>query len=205
MNLCSLNDNYIFVLEASTMVDVHYLFNTMKESKIMLSYKGDANKEVLSSMLDIIETKLNNTDVNPKTKKKLYNILVECLQNLYHHVDEAEVEGNNQEKELMNASAIFMVAKATEHFKICTGNFIEATEVSALEQRIQHINSLDKAELKTYHKEILNNGEISIKGGGGLGLIDMVRKSGNKLDYCFQKVDNNTYFFTLEIKLSVNH
>jgi len=174
----------------------------MTSNEILLSYKGDANKEVLSSMLDIIEAKLDATNVPSKLKKKLYNILVECLQNLYHHIDEG-VEKDSIQGIIANSAAIFMFAKSPEFFKICTGNYIPTEDVERLKNRIEHINAMEKDELKAHHKQIVNNGEISIKGGGGLGLIDMVRKSGNKLAYCFQKVNKNMYFFTLEIKLSI--
>jgi len=175
----------------------------MTSNEILLSYKGDANKEVLSSMLDIIEVKLDTTNVSSKLKKKLYNILVECLQNLYHHIDES-VEKDSIKGIIANSAAIFMFSKSESSFNICTGNYIDSNDVEKLRERITYINSMGKDELKAYHKQILNNGEISIKGGGGLGLIDMVRKSENKLGYCFQKVNKNMYFFTLEIKLSIH-
>lgn len=172
----------------------------MTNGNILLSYKGDASKDVLSSMLDILESKLKESDVSNKTKKKMYNILVECLQNLYHHTDEPDPT-----IEIENSSAIFMVSRQTENFKIFTGNYISSNDIEGLKERIEHINSLDLESLKAYHKEILNNGQISSKGGGGLGLIDMRRKSQNKLNFEFHKVDEKTYFFTLEITISTNY
>ncbi len=188
----------IYLFKTIVMVDLHHLFNVMTSNKILLSYKGEANKEILSSMLDILEQKIKDTDVSQKVQKKLYNILVESLQNLYHHNDiDQKIEHH------LHSSSMFMLAKNEAFFKICTGNFIAENEVTKLEERIIFLNSLDRDELKAYHKEILNNGQISAKGGGGLGLIDMVRKSQNNLGYSFQKVDKNTYFFTLEVNVTI--
>lgn len=51
------------------------------------------------------------------------------------------------------------------------------------------------------YKFILNHQRISAKGGGGLGLVDIVRKTGNKLDYTFKKYDETYYFFCLNISV----
>jgi len=61
---------------------------------------------------------------------------------------------------------------------------------------------LDKDGLKSYYKEVLNNGMMSDKGGGGLGMIDIARKSNRKLNYDFQKVDDNHFFYSLNIKIA---
>ena len=74
--------------------------------------------------------------------------------------------------------------------------------INGLRARLDEVNSLNKEELKEYYKRILNNGEMSMKGGGGLGMIDIARKTGEKLDYNFLEIDNKVSFFTLNIKVS---
>ena len=49
--------------------------------------------------------------------------------------------------------------------------------------------------------EILSNKEFSEKGGGGLGMIEMLRKSGNPIDSKFIIFDKNLYFFNFSIIL----
>ncbi len=46
---------------------------------------------------------------------------------------------------------------------------------------------------------ILNHQRISSKGGGGLGLVDIARKTGNKLGYTFKKYNDKYSFFYLDI------
>ncbi len=71
-----------------------------------------------------------------------------------------------------------------------------------MKRRLDEVNSLDKEQLKEYYKKVLNNGEMSLKGGGGLGMIDIARKTGEKLEYNFLEIDNKVSFFTLNIKVS---
>ena len=44
---------------------------------------------------------------------------------------------------------------------------------------------------------MLSSSEFSSKGGAGLGLIEMAKKTGNKLDYDFVPVDTDFSYFIL--------
>ena len=59
-----------------------------------------------------------------------------------------------------------------------------------------------KEQLKEYYKEVLSEGGFSDKGGGGLGMIDIARKSGQKLNYHFTEIDETFSFFNLNIKIT---
>ena len=49
---------------------------------------------------------------------------------------------------------------------------------------------------------ILNNKEFSEKGGGGLGMIDIARKTGSKYEYNFYPVGEDYIFFELMININ---
>ena len=95
-----------------------------------------------------------------------------------------------------------MIRKVDGEYSIMTGNFIANENVELMEGRLDRINAMDKDELKMYYKEVLNNGEMSAKGGGGLGMIDIARKSGKKLEYKFDHIDDEYSFFSLNIKVA---
>lgn len=179
--------------------DLYDFYTKMEKHNIMLSFKGLITSELLTSVLQIMENKMEVLSEPPKTKKKVFNVLVECLQNLYHHIDEAP----KTEVTVMNRSAIFMIGKRADgRYYINTGNFINSDNAVALQEKIDTINKMDKEELKVYYKEVLNNGQMSSKGGGGLGIIDIARKSGEKLEYDFMKVDETTSFFSLNVNIA---
>ena len=169
----------------------------MEKGNIMLSFKGEVTSDLLTSILQIMESKMETLEEPPKIKKKVYNILVECLQNLYHHLDDDDFKTKINEK-----SALFMIRKVEGEYSIMTGNFIASENVEIMKGRLDRINEMDKDELKVYYKEVLNNGEMSAKGGGGLGMIDIARKSGKKLEYNFDPLDSEYSFFSLNIKVA---
>ncbi len=179
------------------MLNIYEFYDKMERNNIMLSFKGDITSELLTSVLQIMESKLDTLQEEPKIKKKVYNVLVECLQNLYHHLDEVAQDQNEKIR-----SAIFMIGKIDNSYNIITGNYIKNSNIEGLKKRLDDINILTKEELKEYYKFVLNNGEMSLKGGGGLGMIDIARKTGQKLNFDFAPVDENYSFFSLNIKIS---
>jgi hypothetical protein len=181
------------------MIDVFDFYNKMENNNIMLSFKGSITSELLTSILNIIEKKMVQMDESSKVQKKVFNVLVECLQNLYHHREEIPMISNEDKEK----SAIFMIGKDDATYHIITGNYMNKSEVSGLQARIDYINSLTLKELKLKYKEVLNDGTMSEKGGGGLGLMDIARKSGQNLEYDFLDLDDKFSFFTLGIKVAI--
>ena len=51
------------------------------------------------------------------------------------------------------------------------------------------------------YKFILNHQRISAKGGGGLGLVDIARKTGKKMIYNFYPYNEKYVFFDLTIQV----
>jgi hypothetical protein len=181
--------------------NIYKLYKTMERDHTMLSFKGVVTPDLLSSVLQIMESKLNHVEKSNKTKKKVYNVLVECLQNLYHHN-----ESMNEEEEginlLFSKSALLMISKNDEHYEVKTGNYILRENANELKGKLDDINRLNKDELRSLYKSVLNEGELSSKGTAGLGMIDIARKSGNKLEYSFLKVDKKYDFFCLNVKIN---
>ena len=94
-----------------------------------------------------------------------------------------------------------MIAKDGNQYSIMTGNYMDSVDVDKLEDKLKLINSMDKDELKQYYKTVLADGQRSDKGTAGLGMIDIARKSGQKLEYHFLPVDDVSTFFSLNVKV----
>ncbi len=166
----------------------------------MLLFKGELTPDLINSILHIVEEKMNRSDTNLKIRKKVFNILVECLQNLYHHnqIKSSDIDANSD-----FPAGMVMVAEDDDGYSIMTGNFIASEVVSSLQKKLEEINDLDREGLKALYSKILDNGEMTKKGGGSLGLIEIARKSGEKLEFGFAPLNNMNNFFSLNVK--VNH
>ncbi|MEA3316748.1 MAG: SiaB family protein kinase [Bacteroidota bacterium] len=171
-------------------------YTKMNAGEVLLAYRGSITAELITNVLGVVETKLDSIINKSSTKKKIYNILVESLQNLFHHIDELPEEYiDNFDVHF----GVFVVSKISNKYKISTGNFINNDKVESLEKRLKKIISLSRDELKEMYKFVLNNQQFSDKGGGGLGLIDIARRTNGYMDYNIEKFDSNYSFFNLNV------
>ena len=102
----------------------------------------------------------------------------------------------------MNTKASFVVLKGKGYYIISTKNLVNDKDVEGLKHRINYINSLDKQALNSIFKATLNDQTYSSKGGGGLGLINIARRSENRLVYNFSNHHNGTSLFDLSVLIS---
>ncbi len=179
-------------------MNIFDLYSSMESNKVVLSFKGDVTADLMTSVLQIIEQRMNDLNEPSPVKKKVYNVLVECLQNLYHHVDEVPLETKDM---MTDRSAIFVISLYDKGYSITTGNYILTKRREGFEDKLKRINSLNQEELRELYKEILVSDKRSTKGGGGLGMIDIARKTGKKLNYSFLPLNSEYSFFSLNINV----
>ena len=171
-------------------------FTNQPAGNIILYYKGNVDSDIINHILDTVEDKMVEVKEQSRLRKKVYNVLVESLQNLYHHVDRVPDDYEDQTAERYG---LLVVKKIEGGYKIITGNFVHCENVEKLEEKIKRINRSTHEEIKELYKFILNHQRISAKGGGGLGLVDIARKTGNKLEYAFEVYNDKYSFFYLDI------
>jgi len=180
--------------------DVNEYYSRLNGGDVLMAFKGNISSELISNVLEVVESRMEDYSENSKIRKKVYNVLVESLQNLYHHI---EVLPEEMQKKYDEKFGILVVSRIEKQYRISTGNFIRHDKVDVLKNKIDKINSMDKDELKDMYKFILNHQRLSEKGGGGLGLVDIARKTGNRLDYTFEKYDDRYYFFNLDVYIDM--
>ena len=176
--------------------DVNEYYSKLNGGDVLMAFKGNISSELISNVLEVVESKMDDVSESSKIRKKVYNVLVESLQNLYHHI---EVLPEEMQMEFEDKFGILVVSRHKDKYKISTGNFIRQDKVDVLRNKIDKINSMGREELKDMYKFILNHQRLSDKGGGGLGLVDIARKTGSKLEYTFEKYDDIYYFFNLDV------
>jgi len=180
--------------------DINEYYEKLNNGEVLLAYKGSVTSDLISNVLEVVEAKLDDLSETSKVRKKVYNVLVESLQNLYHHID--ELPEGMRDKFDPKFGVLVITRIDNNVYKITTGNFITSGKIKVLKDKIDKINSLSKDELKDMYKFILNHQKLSAKGGGGLGLVDIARKTGNKLEYSFENYNNDYYFFNMDVVIS---
>ena len=174
---------------------IYDLHRTMMSQKLILVYQGDFTQETTKSILAMAERNIDSSGEESSIKRKVFNVMVESLQNIVKHSDEL-VDG-----ETRSHAAIFLIGREANRYTIMSGNPIRKSNIPKLKETLEKINGLDKDGLKDLYKEIIKNTTISEKGGAGLGFVDMARKSGSKLEFEFPEMSSDYCFFSLKVNV----
>lgn len=175
------------------------LYDDLERQRVMLSFKGNLSPDLIAAVVDLVERKLEVLESDHRMRKRVFNVVVECLQNLYHHnLDHAPGTG----QDTSSSHGVVMIAQADKGYSVLTGNSMADTEVTHLKEKLDRVNGCEPEQLRDMYKSILGDGRFSNRGGGGLGLIDIARKSGKKLEYGFIPLDDGNTFFSLNVNVT---
>lgn len=172
------------------------MYEILQDNGVVLVYLGKVDYNVTQMFSVITE---NETDMNNESKdlkRRLNHAVIEVLQNLTKHSSELY-------KELKFGKGMFMLGKKEDKYIVYTANKVLKEEVIKLTAAIDEVNSHDYNDLRRIYKEQLKQGKLSDKGGAGLGLIDIARKSGNKLDYTIKPFNDVVDYFIFKVEVSV--
>lgn len=171
---------------------IYDLYRKMTEQDLILAYHGEFTQETTRSILTMAERGLEAAEEDASIKRKVFNVMVESLQNIVKHNDApAGIQ-----------RAIFLVSREANRYTIMSGNPLHKNRVDPLKETLNRLNTLNKEGLKTLYKDIIKDATLSEKGGAGLGFVDMARKSGDKLIFDFPEMSNDYCFFCLTVNVS---
>ncbi|MFL5765043.1 MAG: SiaB family protein kinase [Bacteroidia bacterium] len=178
-------------MEKTSIHNVYDVYRSMCDNDLSIIYEGQFDQEITKAVLSLVERNFSENDMDELTKKRIFNIIVEVLQNICKHQGFGGAD-----------PAIFIVGKQENDFSIISGNNLQSSGTVRLSAMLDNINGKDKEGLKQLYKEAKLNSVISDVGGAGLGFIDIARKSGNKLSYCIKRMDEEKSFFIFKSVVS---
>ncbi|MCW3806425.1 SiaB family protein kinase [Plebeiibacterium marinum] len=185
--------------ENHSFLDFAYqLYRTMKTNEISLVYEGEVTQDITKTFTSLTEKSLAKSEESNAVQRKVFNVMVECLQNISKHADALSEEEDERR-------GIVMVSKGDDCYNIITGNVIKNGKIPGLKENLEQVNSLDKKGLSDLYKKQMKEGRISDKGGAGLGLIDIAKKTGSELSYQFKKISDEVSFFILTSTIRRNN
>lgn len=188
----NVNDNYIEQTVFTSKIDSLKTMYSAFDTKIIVSHIGDFDQNKINAIVNIVENQLEQLAASKKAVKKIFNIIIETLQNIKLH-------GEKDEK--VNQMTYFILGKKDNEYNIYSGNIVTAVQAEKLNKRLNAIKSLNATDLKKRYVEVLSNGELSAKGGAGLGFLTMALKTDNAIDFEFEDINKNYSLFSLHSKV----
>ena len=108
------------------------LHRSIIKERMEFLYKGNITVDVVNVLLQIVKNKFSEFKIDYSLQKKIYNIAVECLENVSGH----GISGSD-------IDSIFLIGKVDGVFFIGTGNIIDKSVTNSLENSLNKINALN--------------------------------------------------------------
>jgi hypothetical protein len=167
----------------------------MADNKVNMIWCGHLSSDIGKEVLSLTETKLTEEDIEANLRRRVFSILVELLENVSKYSPGKDAESRF-------GMPVVIISYKEKAFFLTTGNLILNSQVDHLKEKIDIINKYDRGGLKSFFIKSLSRQTIETDSTGNMGLIDMARKSGSRLDYKFEKVNELYSYYIITVKVS---
>jgi hypothetical protein len=171
-------------------------YRTIHLDDLTLAYSGNFTDSMTEKIIQLSETYLGSNEKLAKLKRRTSFLVAECFQNVVRHSTK-----ETSDEQVMSLNESFFLRFYDNRCYIASENLIPNNGIDSLKEQLDQVNNLNQDELKALYRTILSEGSFSEKGGAGLGLVEMARKTGNRLSYSFERESDDQSFFYLMLVL----
>ncbi|MBF36366.1 MAG: hypothetical protein CL838_04175 [Crocinitomicaceae bacterium] len=173
----------------------------MKQLKKILKFKRELKNDLISlyyagkfsDQFTDLMIQLTQHEEHEDIKNNLSYLMVEVFQNIVRY-----------KKDEKSKYEIFGLRSIEDNLHIFSSNVVDVSSYSLLKEKLQNINEKEPDDLKKLYLEILKAGVFGEKGGAGLGLLQMARRSSNPIQYDFSAINNDAKLFQYQLDFSIN-
>jgi len=169
-------------------------FEELKQSATspILKYVGNLDEPFANALTSRLEKIIYGELSSKAIIKRFFNTYIEIIQNIRLHAIK------DRESRVHAGLIVY-----TESEKLCADflNIVSRKQADHLASRYNEINSLTRQELKKLYLDIMLHGDISLKGGAGLGIITVVMKTKNPSTFKITRLNEDYMIFKSHIEI----
>lgn len=164
------------------------LFELLRSDRSSFFYSGAFPDAHTANLISIGESLTHG-----EGGKRLTYVMVEAYQNIIRH------RAHDIEAGRPGARSLFALRHASDVRQVAAMNPVCHKETGSLQRLLSGLDGLDRSQLKELFLERLQAKEVRDRGGAGLGLIEMARRSGHSLQHRIEPISDLADLFTLSI------
>ncbi len=165
---------------------------------IFLTYGGVLSQTLISGMIEALEKEAENSDLKMGIANNIFTIFIELTQNMMNY------SGKYEDNDKITSDGLIVVAKESnenqENYLIHSNNIVSKDDKENLEMKLKEVVSLDKDELKKRYRQLRREGKDKHSLGAGIGFYEIAKRC-DKIEYHFDAIDENKFYFNLNITI----
>jgi hypothetical protein len=172
------------------------------DNNISIIYSGPLWADGIDGLAEFLQRRLDMDEMPLGASQSVFSVFVEQLNNMLMYSTDKQHFERLETAPLETAKGIFLMGKHDKMYFLQTGNFMKDGSVELLRNRIDHLNSLDKQQLRQFLKKQRGAEDDNPESkGGGLGLIEVARRASSKIDYEFIPCGGGITYFTMYVTI----
>ena len=124
-------------------------------------------------------------------RKRLVNVVVEALENVLCHTPKG-----------LEESGFARLARHGDGYVLMVGNALPVASAVLMTHRVEILNEMDDADLREHHLKLLANEGRTERGGAGMGLLTMARRTNHPIRTYSVPRDHTTCYLMVELTLT---
>ncbi|HQX00083.1 MAG TPA: SiaB family protein kinase [Flavobacteriales bacterium] len=178
---------------------VHTIYRSFAGDRLSFLYSGLFHDEHTARLIALGEEFLGQNGADKGVRGKLAFIMVEMYQNIVRH--RAGLASEVQERE---GRSMFLLRSTSAQHEIVAINPIASADAENVKKELARLDGLDRDQMKQVFLLGLQNDARTQRGGAGLGLIEMARRSGHPLRHALSPLGTSHYLFALQALVGRN-
>jgi hypothetical protein len=175
---------------------LHTLYDAFAGDRSTLLYSGRFPDAHTARLIVLGEETTQEQDNSKGSRARLAFVLVEAYQNIIRHraaLPETLANGNGR--------SVLLIRVFSGAHEVSTMNPVSNAEAEHVVEQLNGLEQLIPEQLKERYLESLKSDSRTERGGAGLGLIEMARRSGNALRHRLSPIDPEHQLFSLQVVL----
>jgi hypothetical protein len=180
--------------------DVRKFRQLLDDNDIYVSYSGPVWANGIDGFSEVLIKRLEFDDVPFGASQSVFSVFVEQINNMMMYSAEKEYRNDPAGNPLEVSKGIFILGIKDSGYFVYSGNIVTDSNAYTLRERIDHLNTLDKKELRQYHRERMKaENENPESKGAGLGLIEVARRASSPIEYDFSPYGEGHQYFSMYV------
>lgn len=171
------------------------LFKGLEGDRFTFIHAGDLHDSHTARLIELGEAAMEGADAPRSARQRLAYVMVEAYQNIIRHRAPLAPEMARG-----TGRSIFMVRCHEGAQQVVALNPLHRADLPELERSLKDIEGLDAKGLKERFLRRLGTEGHRARGGAGLGLIEMARRSGQDLRHDMRELGPDHVLFLLQAR-----
>lgn len=173
---------------------LHTLYDAFAGDRSAFLYSGEFHDAHTARLIVLGEESTDEKENGKGLRTRLAFVLVEAYQNIIRHRAELPLP-----LAMGRGRSLMLWRDLTAGHEVTTMNPVTDAEAAHVAKQLAALHALDPEQLKERYLASLKRDVRTERGGAGLGLIEMARRSGNALRHHFFPIDAEHKLFALQV------